>query len=307
MENEKKYLPEKVETYEALRRVFEEFKIDSEKTRFYIGDDYTDPKAFVIYQDDFGDFVVYKMKADGSRALRYKGKDERHAVSEYYQKFLEEVRKRPAFARKLLRPSTIRTGKRRKTKMDPDTKWFLGMLFGAIGLLILSMFGLFPIWAAVILFLLVNPGIFLWSWIADKSGRSTVFPPKAFSIVALVLVLLFGSGSMVYKRYIHKHDGYYVTPYGAYYAQGNDVYYYNNDDWYYYGTYDHFHSSYDDYTYYDDYYYNEDYDDFTYSDYYDDWTSSGWDSDSDYDSGWDSDSDSWDSWDSGGSDWDSDW
>ena len=45
MDNEKKYLPERVESYEELKNVFEEFHIDSDQTRFYIGDDYTDPKA----------------------------------------------------------------------------------------------------------------------------------------------------------------------------------------------------------------------------------------------------------------------
>ena len=100
--SEKKYLPDYVGSYEELIDVFEEFNIDSEKTRFFIGRAYTDPKAFVIYQDDFGDFVVYKNKDDGSMALRYKGNDEEYAVNEYYQKFLEEISKRPAFAKKLL-------------------------------------------------------------------------------------------------------------------------------------------------------------------------------------------------------------
>lgn len=100
--SEKKYLPDYIDSYEELKDVFEEFHIDSEKTRFFIGRAYTSPKAFVIYQDDFGDFVVYKNKDDGSMALRYKGPDEKHAVNEYYQKFLEEVRKRPTFSKKLL-------------------------------------------------------------------------------------------------------------------------------------------------------------------------------------------------------------
>ncbi len=104
MENEKKYLPEEVYSYEQLLQIFRDFHIDSEKTRFFIGSEYTDPKAFVIFQNDFDDYLVYKVKADGTRALRYKGKDEAYAVNEYYQKFLEEVRKRPEFARKLLKP-----------------------------------------------------------------------------------------------------------------------------------------------------------------------------------------------------------
>ena len=190
--------------------------------------------------------------------------------------------------------------------MDPDSKWFFGIFFVGIGLVFLSLFGIFPIWAGVILLLLVNPGMFLWSWIGEKMGRKNMVPPKSFSIAALVLVLLFGFGSTFYKHYQHRHDGYYVTPSGAYYAQGKDVYYYDNHDWHYYGSYGSFYDDYyGDYTYYDDYDYNEDYGDFAYSDYYEDWTSTGWDSDSD--SGWDSDSDSWDSWDSDSTDWDSDW
>ncbi len=250
MENEKKYLPEKVETYEELKNVFEEFHIDSDKTRFYIGDDYTDPKAFVIYQDDFGDFVVYKMKADGTRALRYKGSNEKHAVNEYYQKFLEEVSKRPEFARKLLRPAATRSGFNSGINRKNRTR------------------------------LIIIPIICIW-------------------LVSAAL----GVGGLLYRRYKHRHDGYYVTPSGTYYTQGHDVYYYDNDDWYYYGPYDTFYDNYyDDYDYYEDYSYTEDYSDFSDSYYYDDdsWSSS------DSDSGWDSD-DSWDSWDSGGSDWDSDW
>ena len=52
-----------------------------EKMRFFVGQDFQEPRAFGIYQDD-GEFVVYKNKADGSRAVRYRGKDEAHAVSE---------------------------------------------------------------------------------------------------------------------------------------------------------------------------------------------------------------------------------
>lgn len=303
MENEKKYLPEKVETYEELKSVFEEFRVDPKKTRFFMGSDYTEPRAFVIYQDDFGDFVVYKMKDDGTRALRYKGSDEKHAVNEYYQKFLSEVRKRPEFAQKLLRPASSTRPSSTKGS-DSDGKWFIYLTIAALVLLILAFLKVFPIWAAVVLFLLVNPGIFLWQWLfGRRTGRR--FPPKIYSIISLVLILLLGSGSMIYKRFNHRHDGYYVTPQGAYYTQGHDVYYYNNG-WYYYGLFDDFYDDYyDDYTYYDSYEDNSYYEDFSDSEYYDDWKDSDWDSDDD-DSGWSSD-DSWDSWDSGGSDWGSDW
>lgn len=54
--------------------------------RFYIGEDFKEPKAFGVFKDTDGNFVVYKNKADGSRAIRYRGPDETHAVNEIYQK-----------------------------------------------------------------------------------------------------------------------------------------------------------------------------------------------------------------------------
>lgn len=63
-----------------------------ETTRFFIGIDYKDPKAFGIYKDtSTGKFVVYKNKADGSRAIRYEGTDEGYAVNELYLKLKEEI------------------------------------------------------------------------------------------------------------------------------------------------------------------------------------------------------------------------
>ena len=64
--------------------------------RFFIDEDYRGPKAFGIYQDDEGQFVVYKNKADGTRAIRYRGPDEAHAVDEILQKMNSEVELRRA-------------------------------------------------------------------------------------------------------------------------------------------------------------------------------------------------------------------
>lgn len=64
-----------------------------ERMRFFLDQDYRDPKAFGIYRD--GDqYIVYKNKADGSRAVRYHGPDEAYAVSEIYAKLLDECHKR---------------------------------------------------------------------------------------------------------------------------------------------------------------------------------------------------------------------
>ena len=64
-----------------------------EVMRFFVGEDYRQPRAFGIYRD--GDqYIVYKNKSDGSRAVRYNGPDEAYAVRELYLKLLEECHNR---------------------------------------------------------------------------------------------------------------------------------------------------------------------------------------------------------------------
>lgn len=84
-------------TIEELKKFCAEKKLPLEKMRFFIGVDFKEPKAFGIYKDENGNFVVYKNKADGSRAVRYKGSDEAYAVNEIYQKMKSEIqlRKKP--------------------------------------------------------------------------------------------------------------------------------------------------------------------------------------------------------------------
>lgn len=63
-----------------------------ETTRFFIGMDHKGPRAFGIYKDpQSGEYVVYKNKGDGSRAVRYRGTDEEYAVNELYQKLKDEI------------------------------------------------------------------------------------------------------------------------------------------------------------------------------------------------------------------------
>lgn len=59
-------------------------------TRFFIGENYEGAKAFGIYEE-CGEYIVYKNKADGSRAIRYRGKDEAYAVNELYLRLKEEI------------------------------------------------------------------------------------------------------------------------------------------------------------------------------------------------------------------------
>jgi len=63
-----------------------------ETTRFFIGIDYKEPKAFGIYKEEStGKFIVYKNKDTGERKIRYEGKDEKYAVNELYMKLKEEI------------------------------------------------------------------------------------------------------------------------------------------------------------------------------------------------------------------------
>lgn len=61
-----------------------------ETTRFFIGENYKGARAFGIYEEG-GEYIVYKNKSDGSRAIRYKGTDEAYAVNEIYLRLKEEI------------------------------------------------------------------------------------------------------------------------------------------------------------------------------------------------------------------------
>ena len=78
-------------TIEELKAFCQSKNMPLEKMRFFIGVDYREPKAFGIYKDENGHFIVYKNKADGSRAVRYDGPDEAYAVNEIFQKLKSEV------------------------------------------------------------------------------------------------------------------------------------------------------------------------------------------------------------------------
>lgn len=79
-------------TIEDLKLWYRARNLPSENiTRFFIGKDIKERKAFGIYQNDRGEFVVYKNKDDGTRAIRYQGMDEAYAVNEIYLKLKAEI------------------------------------------------------------------------------------------------------------------------------------------------------------------------------------------------------------------------
>ena len=78
-------------TIEELKSWYKARKLPPEETtRFFIGRDIREPRAFGIYEDR-GKFIVYKNKANGERAIRYQGRDEAYAVNEIYLKLKEEI------------------------------------------------------------------------------------------------------------------------------------------------------------------------------------------------------------------------
>ena len=63
-----------------------------EVTRFFIGVDYKEPRAFGIFKDEIsGEVEVYKNTSSGKRAVHYRGDDETYAVNELFQRLQSEI------------------------------------------------------------------------------------------------------------------------------------------------------------------------------------------------------------------------
>ena len=271
------------QTIEELKAWAVKHNVPLRQMQTYIGENYTGAKAFGIYKDEItGNYIVYKNKADGTRAVRYEGPDEAYAVNELYQKMKERMaeqkRHQSAAGRNINRsngPVYLNTGnpvgyENKPYRQKPERS--IGrivkyLIFGFLGVQLLAV--LLPI----IIFLIIR--------VVDKSPYSGYYNYN---------------GSMYYWQ--DTTDAWYIYNYDA---DRWDICYDDLENLY--DNYDDYHIpsySYDDYN----------VTDFTQSGYYvepsysDD---SDWDSDYDYDDDWDSDWDSDYDWDSGWDDWDSDW
>lgn len=80
-------------TIEELEQWYIDRNLPSENvTRFFIGKNYKGAKAFGIYKDEISqEYIVYKNKSDGTRAIRYRGNNEEYAVNELYKRLKEEI------------------------------------------------------------------------------------------------------------------------------------------------------------------------------------------------------------------------
>jgi hypothetical protein len=92
--NFKRIVDDTPKTIDELKDWYMARKLPPESvTRFFIGKDIKEARAFGIYKDG-SNYIVYKNKNDGSRAVRYKGTDEAYAVNEIYQKMKAELLER---------------------------------------------------------------------------------------------------------------------------------------------------------------------------------------------------------------------
>lgn len=117
-------------TIEELKSWAEKHNLPLSDMRTYIGENYAGPKAFGIYKDSrSGNFIVYKNKSDGSRAIRYDGPNEEAAVNELYLKMRERVAEQKAYSagRTQQKPNsyTSSSSKKRRRKFDRGTRLVL--------------------------------------------------------------------------------------------------------------------------------------------------------------------------------------
>ena len=109
---------EQPKTIEELKEWYVSHHLPPEEvTRFFIGKNITEPKAFGIYKNDVGDVVVYKNKSTGERAVRYQGADEAYGVNELYQRLKAEIAdqkgNRPTHAQQPLVGNKVQVKKRK--------------------------------------------------------------------------------------------------------------------------------------------------------------------------------------------------
>ncbi|MBR3099923.1 MAG: hypothetical protein IKH18_10240 [Clostridia bacterium] len=105
------------------------------RMRFFIDTDTPEAKAFGIYRDG-DDFIVYKNKADGSRAVRYHGKDEAYAVNELFQKLLDECHMRGIYPDG--KPKSVTRGRAGQTRADKKKTSLISVVI-VIAILVISL------------------------------------------------------------------------------------------------------------------------------------------------------------------------
>ena len=234
------------------------------RMRFFIGEDYREPKAFGIYRDG-KDVVVYKNKADGSRAVRYRGADEAYAVNELFQKLLSECHNRGIYpdGEPLSRSAGGAADGESFSRPRSKLPLLLSLAFGAATILSFPIASIWlknsapPVFHFLGLACILLPLLLWLRWVLTTSGHVRSFPFGTVILGVLFLsavLLLSAQGARErqeeveriqrqaeYER-LHVDDGYYDFGDGY-------IYYSDNENWY--STSDFFEDAvwdYDDYT-----------------------------------------------------------
>lgn len=121
-------------TIDELKEYCRVNNVPVDKMRFHIGENYKGAKAYGIYRDG-DEVIVYKNKADGTRAVRYSGKDEAYAVNEIFQKMRAEFNEHKAanIERKASGGGGPKSGGPRKPrKRHPILEWMSNHLITTI-------------------------------------------------------------------------------------------------------------------------------------------------------------------------------
>lgn len=315
-------------TIEELKAWYTAHNLPPENvTRFFIGKNIKEPRAFGIYKEN-GKFIVYKNKDTGARAVRYEGTDEAYAVNELYLKLKSEIlnqKTRNVNAKAggysssysgLIKDasSVYRSGSNISNFFSNHPILATAMVFIItifVGILqALTMFIHKALLSAFIAILVTVLSFFILRfyyklkkeepdfYIEIKTRHSIKVVSKLFVVFIVTFVLSLPFSNSFYTSKYYEYDGnIYCNYQGSYYEYDG------------YGDYTPI-NTYDlppvmvnnlgDYEWSKSYTWDENFVEFTDSSYYDDNfnTSSG-----DSDSSWSSS----DSWDSGGTDWSSDW
>ena len=331
-------------TIEELKTWYQEHNLPKEEiTRFFLGKDIKEARAFGIYYDaQKGNYIVYKNKSDGVRSIRYEGKDEAYAVNELYMKLKEEILHQKE---NNLNHSYSR-GNYQNTYQTSASNWMKTTI--KMIALSFSISVLIPI--VIILFIsfnYVSSGYYEynnttyylyglchrtskeeceWYKYDEENDRWQQETEITNTLIAKAKKTEWNSTKEdgTRKKEYYEEEWYKElhppTPTKGYYNYNGNTYYYYDNAWYLYnyGSWSRTSDPTGDLrtnpsTYYDYSSTTNDTYDFTSSSYYHPYSSSSsYDSGSSYsssDSSWDSGS-SWsssDSWDSGSTDWDSDW
>lgn len=84
--------PNVPETIHDLRNYCKKRRIHLHRNHFHLMEDYKEPKAYGLYRDEGGQYIVYKNHASGEREISYSGDSEREAVQHLYGSLCRALR-----------------------------------------------------------------------------------------------------------------------------------------------------------------------------------------------------------------------